>query len=97
MTSLNPFTVKVIFYLQELHQHIKAKTTDVFKKKKKKIVLFLPPCVELENVTGMIETFRVLQDTFSTDNSFHGRLASDRTPFSLFNLGGLRRSDWMFF
>lgn len=28
-------------------------------------------------------------ETFSTDNSFHGRLASDlRLPLSLFNLGG---------
>lgn len=28
--------------------------------------------------------------TFSTDNSFHGRLASDlRLPLSLFNLGGV--------
>lgn len=43
---------------------------------------------------GTIETVRFLPDTFSTDNSFHGRLASDLTlPFSLFNLGGLRRSE----
>lgn len=34
--------------------------------------------------------FFFLPDTFSTDNSFHGRLASDlilALPFSLFNLG----------
>lgn len=42
-------------------------------------------------MTEMIEAIRFFfpPETFSTDNSFHGRLASDlRLPLSLFNLGG---------
>lgn len=40
-------------FLQEGHRHIEAKTV-VFFSKKKNIVLCLPSCVGLENVTEMI-------------------------------------------
>lgn len=55
------------------------------------ILFFLSPfTIQLENVTGKIETAHFLPDTFSTDNSFHGKLASDLTlAFSLFNLGSV--------
>lgn len=33
LTLLNSFTFKLLLYFQELHQHVKAKTTDGFKKK----------------------------------------------------------------
>lgn len=58
------------------------------KYKKKKKSLFLPPSIQVENVTSAIETAQILPDTFSTDNSFHGRLTSDLAlTFSLFNSG----------
>lgn len=48
----------------------------------------------MENVTAAIESAAIIwPDTFSTDNSFHGRLSSDgRFPF--LTRGGLRGSEW---
>lgn len=97
-----------IIFTGTTHQRAKGKEKRLMglKKNIQKCFLSLSPfTIQLENVTGTMETARFfnvffLPDTFSTDNSFHGRLTSDLAlPFSLFDLGGglLRGSDWMFF